>query len=466
MKFWQKAFFCIIAVFLLGFDAMGYTLAERGYALNREYALAAAETEQDIIKQSLYESIALSAKNFETLNPANLAVTIGPYANFYQNQGIYFEIYQDGAPAYSNSPSGRYEKPQVRQGEQLTEIKEIEGNLYCLITSRMDEPYGNLQYVYIKDMQSLADFKAKIIESFVTIGVVVSLILSVAMLLMLVGLTVPFRKLNAAAAEISAGNYSKRAAVKSRDEVGDFARSFDAMTDSIETHIAELSRMTESKQNFIDNLAHEMRTPITAIVGYAELLKYADCSEVERETAVDHIISQSGRIQNLSSKLLDLAYMGSASIPLLPVKLEDLLAGAQAALKHRLREKNIDLRVESQPTAIINGDAELLTSLLVNLIDNAVNASSEGSTVEIYASREAGRVLIEVADHGKGMEPSEAVKIVEPFYRIDSSRSRSGGGTGLGLALCARICEMHGASLDICSEPGKGATVKILFTTP
>jgi signal transduction histidine kinase len=140
----------------------------------------------------------------------------------------------------------------------------------------MDEPYGNLQYVYIKDMQSLADFKTNIIEVFVTIGVVVSLILSVVMLFMLGGLTAPFRKLNAAAAEISAGNYSRRAAIKSRDEVGDFARSFDIMTDRIETHIAELSRMTESRQNFIDNLAHEIRTPITAIVGYAELLKYAD----------------------------------------------------------------------------------------------------------------------------------------------------------------------------------------------
>lgn len=467
MKFWQKSFFCIIAVFLLGFDVMGYILAQRSYALNKDYALASAEAEQRVIKKSLFESISLSEKIFTELNPANLTVTINPYANFYQSQGIYFQLYQGDLLAYSNLPVNHDEKIfSVPQGEQFVEIKEIENNLYCFITSYLEDPYTNLQYVYVKDMQSLSHFKTQIIKTFTTISIIVSLILAVIMLFLLIGLTKPFRKLNTVAAEISKGHYDKRVTIKSRDEVGDFAKSFNLMADHIEEHIAELSRMTESKQNFIDNLTHEIRTPITSIIGYGELLKYANCSETEKEIAVNHIISQGKRIQNMAYKLLDLAYIGNESIEMLPIKPEELLPDVEAALNPLLQRKDIHLHMKLQP-ATINGDAELLKSLLINLLDNAINASKAGSTVEIQVNRETGGASIEIIDYGNGMEKSEITKITEPFYRVDKSRSRSeGGGAGLGLALCTRICEMHNASLHVFSEPGKGTIVKILFTTP
>jgi signal transduction histidine kinase len=465
MKFWQKSFFCIIAVFLLGFDVMGYILAERSYTLNKNYALASSETEQQVIKNSLLESISQNEKNFTELNPANLALIISPYAKYYQSQGIYFQIYQNDVLVYSNLPAYHKEDSfSVLKGEHTIEIKEIENNLYCFIASYLTEPYANLQFIYIKDMQSLSDFKTQIIKSFTTISIIVSLILAVLMLVLLIGLTSPFRRLNAVATEISMGHYDKRVAIKTRDEVGDFAKSFNLMTDHIQEHIAALSRMTENRQSFIDNLAHEIRTPITAIIGYGELLKYANCSEAEKNIANNHIISQSKRILNMSRKLLDLAYMSNDSFEMLPIKLEDMLADVKAALNPLLQEKNINLYMSLMPLTI-NGDVELIKSLFINLLDNAVNASKIGSTIDIHVSREAEGVAIKISDYGKGIDKSEIKMITEPFYRVDKSRSRSAGGAGLGLALCARICEIHNASLDIFSEVGKGTTVKILFTT-
>lgn len=465
MKFWQKSFFCIIAVFLLGFDVMGYILAERSYTLNKNYALASSETEQQVIKNSLLESISQNEKNFTELNPANLALIISPYAKYYQSQGIYFQIYQNDVLVYSNLPVYHKEDSfSVLKGEHSIEIKEIENNLYCFIASYLAEPYANLQYIYIKDMQSLSDFKTQIIKSFTTISIIVSLILAVLMLILLIGLTSPFRRLNAVATEISMGHYDKRVTIKTRDEVGDFAKSFNLMTDHIQEHIAELSRMTENRQSFIDNLAHEIRTPITAIIGYGELLKYANCSQAEKNIAINHIISQSKRILNMSRKLLDLAYMSNDSFEMLPIKLEDMLADVKAALNPLLQEKSINLYMSLMPLTII-GDVELIKSLFINLLDNAVNASKIGSTIDIHVSRETEGVAIKISDYGKGIDKSEIKMITEPFYRVDKSRSRSAGGAGLGLALCARICEIHNASLDIFSEVGKGTTVKILFTT-
>jgi signal transduction histidine kinase len=464
MKFWQKSFFCIIAVFLLGFDVMGYILAERSYALNRDYALAAAEREQQVIQKSVFESISLSENSFSELNPENLKLTISPYADFYRNQGIYFQLYQDNTLAFNNLPVVYNEKFSVLSGEQHTEIKEIDRKLYCFITAYLDAPYTNLQLVYIRDMQSLSQFKAQIIQTYTTISVSVSLILAVVMLFLLIGLTKPFRRLNAVAAEISMGHYDKRVTIKSHDEIGDFAKSFNLMADHIQGHIAELSGMTENKQRFIDNLAHETRTPITAILGYGELLKYANCSEAEKETAINHIISQSKRIQNMVYKLMDLAYIGRENIEMRPVVLTNLLRDVEAALNSRIQEKHINMHMMVQPITI-SGDTELIESLLINLLDNAVKASNEGGIIEIRTHPEAGGASIEIIDYGKGMDKGEIAKVIEPFYRVDKSRSRSQGGAGLGLALCARICEIHHASLYISSEIGKGTTVKISFTT-
>jgi signal transduction histidine kinase len=222
--------------------------------------------------------------------------------------------------------------------------------------------------------------------------------------------------------------------------------------------------MTENKQRFIDNLAHETRTPITAILGYGELLKYANCSEAEKETAINHIISQSKRIQNMVYKLMDLAYMGRENIEMRPVVLTNLLRDVEAALNSRIQEKHINMHMMVQPITI-SGDTELIESLLINLLDNAVKASNEGGIIEIRTHPEAGGASIEIIDYGKGMDKGEIAKVIEPFYRVDKSRSRSQGGAGLGLALCARICEIHHASLYISSEIGKGTTVKISFTT-
>jgi signal transduction histidine kinase len=172
-------------------------------------------------------------------------------------------------------------------------------------------------------------------------GAAVSICLSIPLVIILLGLTRPIRALNKAAIEIAGGNYQKRAVIKSHDEIGEFSAIFNDMADHIETHIEELSRITEEKQRFIDNLSHEMRTPIAAILGYAELLRAADIGEEDRLTATDYIISQSLRLQNLSAKLLQLSSMKNDVIKMEPVYISGIIERVQNTLRDLCEEKNI-----------------------------------------------------------------------------------------------------------------------------
>jgi signal transduction histidine kinase len=445
---------------------MGYILSERAYAMSRDYAATSAEAEHEVIRKSLFESVRLSEGVFAEIKPDNLAVTVRPYADFYAGQGVYFNIYLDGVPAYGNAPfeadADGYDIP---QGTRVTEMKSVDGGLYCFVASRLDAPHESILYVYIKDEQALLDFKNGMAEVFAAVGAVTGLVLSAVTLLLLIGLTRPLRRLNAAVEEIGAGNYDRRVPINSRDEIGDFARGFNLMADRVREHVSELSRMSESRQRFIDNLAHEIRTPVTAIVGYGELLKYANCDESEKETAIGHIVGAGRRIQNISLKLLDLAYMENTHIRMSALPLAEIFANALAALDLRVKEKGIDIRARIDPVEVV-GDGDLLESLFVNLLDNAIEASVVGGAVDIRVTRTSGGVSVEIADNGAGMAAQELKRITEPFYRADKSRSGGGSHAGLGLTLCAKICQLHGAVFDIESKPGKGTTAKILFTTP
>lgn len=463
MKFWQKAFICIIALFLIGVDLIGFALTRHSYSLVYENTCRTALMEERGIESSIYTSIALSLRQYENLNAENLRTTIMPYSDYYKTQGVYLSVYQNGEEQFSSFPgnfdyAGYKDKISPNTARTVT----IGGRLYCIIFSVPDSQYHDLQIVYIKDVQSLTDFRQQITRSTILICTAVSVILSGILLFLLVGLTRPFRKLNAAAAEISNGNYDRRVDIHSRDEIGEFAASFNVMADSVETKITEMTAVNEMKEAFINNLSHEMRTPITAILGYAELLSIGNCSEEEKTAAIDYIIAQGGRMRSMSEKLMNLADLSGNPAAKQLVQWETVLSSASLTCAPLQREKGIRL-VTQIDAPFVMGDTALLESLVQNLLENAMKALQTGGFVKLRTYLESG-VVLEIADDGKGMDEKEIANITEPFYRVDKSRSRAEGGVGLGLSICMRICEAHGAVMRFQSEPGKGTTVKVIFT--
>ncbi|MRN51839.1 sensor histidine kinase [Paenibacillus monticola] len=464
MKLWQKMVLSIIIVFVLGMDIVAYVLINKSYALNKTTEYSAAQNEQFFIKKSLSQSIASTAGNYTALNLDNLKSNIIPYADYYRNQKVYLELYINNEIVYSNFNNSMNSRPELNIGigEQSRIAQDSGESRYLFIASYLAEPYSKLKFVYIKDVQGLMDYKKQITDYFVIISLVAALCLSCIIILLVWKLTRPLRALTKATGEIAKGHYQQRVQINSQDEIGEFARNFNIMAGSVETHVQLLSNATAEKQRFIDNLAHEMRTPITAIMGYGEFLKYANYSEEERIKALDYIISQSERMQNMSLKLLDLAGIRKDQICFGNIKLDEIVERVEATLAHRLTENKLEIKKILQHT-VLWADAHLMESLLLNLLENAIRASSPGGSIDVLSYVKHEQFVLQISDHGQGMAEDEIQKVREPFYRVDKARSSQNGGAGLGLALCEQICLLHQATMNISSTLNIGTTVEIIF---
>lgn len=466
MKFWQKTYLSIILIFLIAFDAAIFFLISRSYSLSREQFHSTALNEQYAIQQSLQSRLADVSSLYHAFNAKNLRMYAAPYGDYYAGQNIFIELYYGDDVVYSNFPSAMAERPELEigAGEKNIVERNVDGILYYIVANRLDEPDPDIKFVYIKNIQALADYKAQMIYQAVMIGVIVSAVLSVLTLLLVLTITRPIRMLNQASEEIAAGYYQKRVGVKSNDEIGEFARNFNSMADSVETHIRQLSDLTEERQRFIDYLAHEMRTPITAILGYSEFLRYANHTEEEGAQAIAYIIHQSERMKNLSQKLMDLARLTNMKIVLQTINLNETLAFVEKTLAQSIEMKRIQVKKDLQ-VGRMEGDKDLIESLLLNIVENALRASPDGGEIAVKTRLGADGFTLTVLDYGQGISDEDRRKVFEPFYRVDKSRSRSYGGAGLGLAICRQICKIHHAEIEIFSRSDMGTSAEIKFTT-
>ena len=287
----------------------------------------------------------------------------------------------------------------------------------------------------------------------VCFGIVSSGILSFALTRRLHRLTGTVRK-------ISAGDLSKRSRITANDEFGQLSRDFDAMADKLQENISSLEADMQRQESFMGAFAHELKTPMTSIIGFADLLRQGNLDENTRIMAADYIHSEGRRLERLSFKLLDLLLLSKDEITLKPVWIGTFLSDVERAMAPNLKGKNIRLvcRAEQQRVLL---EPDLVKSLLYNLIDNASKAMDNGGIIAVRATVISGGCKIQVVDNGRGMEQTELAKITEAFYRVDKARSRSQGGAGLGLALCKQIVELHNGNISFASEPGKGTRVTV-----
>lgn len=277
-------------------------------------------------------------------------------------------------------------------------------------------------------------------------------------------ITRPITSLNRLARRIAEGNYEIRSHNKSRDEVGSLARSFNRMADRLVAQMEEKVKEARQKEDFTAAFAHELKTPLTSIIGYADMLNSVALSEQEQREAYFYIFSQGKRLESLSHKLLELVSMEKNPADFRPVSTKSLEENIRNTMRPIWRKRNIRGKVDMD-RGVIWGDEELLLSLLYNLLDNAVKAIDKewGGFILLKGTALGGEYEVKVADNGRGIPKEEIERITEAFYMVDKSRSRREGGAGIGMALCERIVQLHNAKLEIDSEVGVGTTVKIRF---
>lgn len=276
-------------------------------------------------------------------------------------------------------------------------------------------------------------------------------------------ITKPIRNLNVVVNEIAEGNYEKRCTVSGNDEIGTLAENFNRMTDAIVDHMHQKELEALQKESFTTAFAHELKTPLTSIIGYADMLNTVEMTDKERNEAHYYIYSQGKRLESLSHKLLELAEVDKNPIKAKAISTRELEENLRVTMRPVFERKKINSKIALEKTYLY-ADKDLILSVFYNLLDNAVKAVEEGGTVKLSGIRLAdGSYEVKVSDNGRGIPEDEIYRITEAFYMVDKSRSRKEGGAGIGMALCQKIVTLHNAEMNIHSKVGEGTVVQLLF---
>lgn len=273
------------------------------------------------------------------------------------------------------------------------------------------------------------------------------------------GLARPIRQLTAAAGALERGDFSRRVAVRTRDEIGDLAASFNKMADG-------LARAERQRRDLTADIAHELRNPLAVLQSHLEGL--IDGVFPATTENLQPLLDQTQLLSRLVDDLrtLALAEAGQLSLQRSPADLGQLLQSVAARFAPVAAARQITLQVDAAAERpVISLDAQRIEQVIGNLLSNALRHTSEGGRVTCrVTSDRAGALTVSVSDTGAGI-PSEALPhLFERFYRVDRSRSRAEGGTGLGLAIVKQLVEAHGGDVWAESAPARGTT--IAFTLP
>lgn len=270
--------------------------------------------------------------------------------------------------------------------------------------------------------------------------------------------THPLHKLSTVSKRIAAGAYDQRVSLRRSDEIGEVSRNFDAMAEAVQEKVQSLELSVRQREDFMGAFTHELKTPMTAMMGYAALLKKDITTPEASEKALNYIHSETKRLETLSQKLLQLLELSDEGLKLKPVALDVVFACTKNALDY----EGQTCVVELAPThgVWVCADADLLVALLCNLIQNGMRAAPRDGCVRVSVKMQTdSKVTLTVSDTGRGIPPDQLSRIVEPFYSVDKSRSRAQNGSGLGLAISARIAQVHGTELRFSSTVGEGTSV-------
>ena len=296
-------------------------------------------------------------------------------------------------------------------------------------------------------------FREEFLPPFIRLGIGVSLIALLLSLGMTRWISQPLHKITEAADQVAAGNYQS-ITPSGPEEVVNLARAFNEM-------ITRVKDTQESQQDFVANVSHELKTPLTSIQGFGAAIRDGTASTPEEiDQAAGIIVQESGRMHRMVMELLELARLdaGTAEIDRQALNLRALLREVTRGLKIQARRAEVTLEENLQPLPTCVGDRDRLVQVLVNLLDNAIQHTPPGGRVIIKSGTRQGKIIVQVIDTGEGIPPEELPRILERFYQVDKSRTKQkASGSGLGLAISKEIVEAHGGRIQVESELGRGS---------
>lgn len=269
----------------------------------------------------------------------------------------------------------------------------------------------------------------------------------------------PIKDMTNVSLAMAEGDFTERVDVTSNDEIGQLAATFNYM-------VSKLGNLEQMRRDFIANVSHELRSPLTSIRGFIQGVIDGTIDDKDKEKYLGIALEETNRLSRLVNDLLELARMESGGIKLdqQPFHLSRVAEKVAAQFERYAAEKDVIINTHVADDLMILADHDRVEEIMINLLDNAIRFSPPKGHIDIKAVKEKNKAMISVSDMGKGIPPEEIENIFDRFYKVDKARTRSKGGTGLGLAIIKQLIRAHGEEIQVQSEVGKGTT--FTFTMP
>lgn len=459
MKFGHKLTL-VISAFLCAALSLG-----GAWTIQQNFSQAQKELLHRSSRQQLYERYALEtafARGAETSagSISSLAAQYAREQNALTGEAApQFSVFgENGTVLYSDMPhsiSYTDQQAAIQAGEAEARFLSAKGQKFLLLSTPLRGLDRSLWLVSAYDVTAQFQERDRQLRQHVLLQVAALLLTAAAASLAARMMTRSLKQLESASFALSEGKMDTRVAIASHDEMEQLGRTFNGMAEALENQIGMLREESERQKRFVAAFTHELKTPMTAILGYAGLLRSAELPAERRRKAADYIYRESARLEALSRELLLLLGLEKGEIHLQPVT----VSAVYGDVCRSLPEQAAILQWRGDKTIRAQADRVLLATLLRNLVLNAAAAQPRDNTVTVQCIREDGKIRLSVEDHGKGIPPEELPWITEPFYRLEKSRAREKGGNGLGLSICSMIAQLHGSRLELESRENEGTCV-------
>ncbi|MFL0252474.1 sensor histidine kinase [Clostridium neuense] len=466
MKLWEKIFICTLVVFEVFFVPSTIYLINRSFKIDLQSEIDSGINEQNRFCDSVDivgRMQLIYMKNNDDKN--NIDSAIISYIRYVSNEKSYFQIFDaNNKVIYDSFGKGIIKHKNdwhIPNNKVTYEIKEISDKNYLYVNKVVNVDGMRYMISYIKEISVVYRNYRYLYNVLIKLNIFVCITLVIVMMILSKIIISPVNKLIKSTKEISDGNFNVRVNISTRDEIGTLANNFNYMAGVIQNNINTLKESSEDKQKFIDDLSHELRSPLTSIIGYTDYLITNKDFDEETLNSLNYVYKEGKRLQKMSSKLMDLIVLRKERPNMRKYNIKGILKEIEASMLPRLKEKNIELIISSEEIDILL-DRELIFIFMRNFIDNAIKASKPNSQICVRAYLN-GNPFIEIEDHGIGIPKEDVKRIFSPFYMVDKARDRRNNGVGLGLSICDKIARIHNAEVKVQSELGVGTIVMVKF---